>query len=752
MKIRKPVAPRSGPVKTKSATTTGMSLLSLARGAGPGVNPFVGVNGIFGNHMWVFAAAYVTATTLSQSPFMVFRETDTQLKQRQKESEFLKVPYAPRYGKNRMAVLRHLSGGTVSRAVLKGLEPIPGHPLNVLLTKPNPLLTSTQFIQVMTLHLRCSGECMVIFLNELGEPVGPGEVPTEQWIIPKGFYVPLLEDGSFGRLSGWRITLPIYLRNSYGMTEDYPLSACMHVKNPHPNNPLCGISPVEIAAGAINIDNQTDDYNNALLANSAEPSGVLTLEQSLTPKEEDDLLAAWNQRNTGRNRGRTNILTNGMKYEQIALTPKDMEHIESKKWNRETLLAVLGVPQSTLGITDYVNYATQLGQDFNFWSQTILPTMRVIEDAYDAHLLYEQPDNVVAAFDTRNVEALRAGLADKVEIAARLSGEELRVPPKVSFETVSLEIASYPGDDESSYNSAAQAQAAQQTLLDQQAQQQTDQPPADTPPPKKSLQDIESQVATLKSGRSDDFIAVHSPCESALERDFQSWLNEERDLTISAAESAFAKKAIMPSKIVPDAAASRKRLAAASRKSFDQMLPAIYEFTKNDVDEASMPELDSAILTSIVERRAGTFARYYSQRLVRLLLREMRLAARGNETLTQVKERILRVFRSQKTKTRTITVARLETTGLMNEIRDAIFQESGVAMEIWVSSRDEAVRETHRIYDVAPPQKRGFNYLTLLPKRLRRAENSGKKLRYPGDAQGPIHETARCRCIKVPVK
>lgn len=753
MKIPKPPAPGLRQAKTKSVTPVGVPLFNLVNRGVSMQDPLLGVNGIFGNHLWVFAAAYVTATTLSQSPFMVFRETEKQAAARKKEADFLRMPDVLRYGRNRMAVSRHLRGKATDRAILRGLEPIYAHPLNALLDKPNELMSSTQFIMTMTIFLRCKGECLVLFLNDAGQPVGPGEVPAEQWIIQPGFYAPLLEDGSFGRLAGWRVTLPVYLKNGYGMTEDYPLSACMHVKNPHPTNPLMGISPVAIAANAINVDNQTDEYNNNLLANSAEPSGVLMLEQTLNKTEEDELLENWNQRNSGRNRGRTNILTAGMKYETIALSPKDMEHIESKKWNRETILAIMGTPQSTLGITDYVNYATQLGQDFNFWSQTILPTMRMIEDAYDAHLLFDQPDNVVAAFDTRNVEALRAGLADKVEIAARMSAEELRVPPKISFEVLGLEVPAYPGNDESSYNSATAAQEAQQALVDQQSQQQDQQPPKqDAPPPKKSLQDIEVKVAELKASRSDQFIAIHAPCEATLESDFAGWLREEEKLSVAAAEEILGKKAASLMKVVPTSAEARARLAKASRASFDKMLPLIYSFTKEDLDENLMPEMDDTKLLSIVERRSGAFARYYSQRLIRLLLREMRLAMRNNETLNQVKDRIARTFRSQRTKTRTLAVARIETTGLMNEIRDTLFDSVGVKSEAWVSSRDESVRESHRIFDIAPPQARGFNYLTLLPKRLRKPMNAGKKLRYPGDSLGPMHEIANCRCIKVPVQ
>src|SRR5690606_24948377 len=96
---------------------------------------------------------------------------------------------------------------------------------------------------------------------------------------------------------------------------------------------------------------------------------------------------------------RLTILKGGWTYTPVGLKPTDIAHLETLRWDRDEIFAVMRVPKTTAGITEQLNYATQLGQDKNLWDKSLGPDVTLIEKTLDATLFYEQPDTIVGAFD-----------------------------------------------------------------------------------------------------------------------------------------------------------------------------------------------------------------------------------------------------------------------------------------------------------------------------------------------------------------
>ena len=116
----------------------------------------------------------------------------------------------------------------------------------------------------------------------------------------------------------------------------------------------------------------------------------------------------------------------------------------------------------------------------------------------------------------------------------------------------------------------------------------------------------------------------------------------------------------------------------------------------------------------------------------------------NGESIRAVRARISAVFDGQISAAKTLQIARTETAGLMNTIRDEVFKQQGFTKEAWSTAGDEIVRDDHVTFGAAGPQERGFNYMSLV--------SGVGTLRYPHDPAAPVGQVVNCRCLKLPLE
>ena len=186
-------------------------------------------------------------------------------------------------------------------------------------------------------------------------------------------------------------------------------SNILHIKSFNPVDYWYGLSNVESGAYAIDQHNQASSWNQALLQNSARPSGALVSkngklsdEQYLRLKEEMDVkYSSYN------NAGRPLLLENGLEWQEMGLSPKDMDWMEGKNSAARDVALAFGVPAQLLGIPGDATYANMQEARLSLWEQTILP----IADELTAHLnrwlVPRYGDNLTLKYDKENIEPLR---------------------------------------------------------------------------------------------------------------------------------------------------------------------------------------------------------------------------------------------------------------------------------------------------------------------------------------------------------
>lgn len=148
------------------------------------------------------------------------------------------------------------------------------------------------------------------------------------------------------------------------------------LKYTDPDQPLRGKGPLQAAAETYDLDNYAEKWNSQFYKNSAAPSGALVSDKILSKDVRARLERKLKDNYRGiENAHKTMILEQGLKFEKISLTQKDMDFIEQQRFSRDKILAIFRVPRTALGITDDVNRANAEATDYVFAKRTIRPKM-----------------------------------------------------------------------------------------------------------------------------------------------------------------------------------------------------------------------------------------------------------------------------------------------------------------------------------------------------------------------------------------
>ena len=731
----------------------------------------------FENHAFVYAAAMARAVNLSQAPFLIYQETPDAIEERKLKTKQVGGKFSYGYGKKRRAVQRHLDRSSNPNRFIgfpfKKLENQPEHPLADIFHRPNQLMTGHQLWMATELWMSLRGECFWLLFDENGTRVpsrSKGDIPGEIYPLSPDLFRAIVKNG---RLVGWRYEIKDG-NDSIGSsgTPGYAIlnpNEVIQFKYFSPSDIFRGAAPLSAAASAINLDMMAQAHNRSILQHGADPGGILIDKGTAEPwsmEEEQEFLERWEQRHRGpNNSNELAILTGGIEYVPTGLSLQDMQYQESLKYNREQIFAAQRVPKTIVGITENVNYSTQLGQDSNFWDKTILPQMRYYEDVIDGSLMSQQPDNLVGAFDLSGVEALRAGLSDKVDTIKKLCDFQIHMPPENAFRFVGIE----PPDYSNSQNAMANPMLATINTI------------ADSPNPMgigqddvadEPQEDIQEQAPAIISSkdlseqRKKNYWAkyvkqLQGPLERKIIPKWRGYINEIEESQMRRFDEVVENR--MGSKI--DAI-----LRAADDPVDDELIEGIildtdsltgslkgtlaplwadalingFEFTiAEDFNGLATLSVDDAILQEYLQR--------HSQMVLgtapRTIQRNLRLAAQSaidaGETVQEMRQRFANVFKVSGSSSKALQVARTESGTYLSNLREEIFTAQGVEQREWSTAFDERVRHDHVVLGGSGPQPKGINYMSILGK--------AGIMTHPHDGRAPANQVVNCRCVLVPV-
>lgn len=305
------------------------------------------------------------------------------------------IAYANRSGKPNGKIANQLiyyprSARALTKQFVAGkraLEELDNHVLLDLLDNPNPVQDADTFREMAFLHLILSGEAF--WYKE------PGVAGRPQALWPLMPYL-LKETVESRRITRWS-----YRVGAEEVT--FTPDEIVHIKLTDPNNLYRGVGVVRAAARAINTGASASDWNEAFFRNSARPDIALETDSKLDKDVVDRLKEQWSDNYQGTTKAhKVAVLEQGLKLNRINITQKEMDFLESMKFNRDQQLAMFKTSRTMLGIVEGDGRSNMEAAEYNQSKRVIRPLMRRFVSAvnhslapvYDAKLVIGFTDPV----------------------------------------------------------------------------------------------------------------------------------------------------------------------------------------------------------------------------------------------------------------------------------------------------------------------------------------------------------------------
>lgn len=138
-----------------------------------------------------------------------------------------------------------------------------------------------------------------------------------------------------------------------------------------------GYSPITMARNAIGLGIASETFGADFFANGATVGGVLEHPGALSDPAKGSLRDAWNEMYQGvGNSHKVAVLEEGMKYNQIGISPSDSQFLETRKFQVEDIARVYRVPLHLIQNLDKATNNNIEHQSLEFIQYTMLPWFR----------------------------------------------------------------------------------------------------------------------------------------------------------------------------------------------------------------------------------------------------------------------------------------------------------------------------------------------------------------------------------------
>lgn len=304
---------------------------------------------------------------------------------------------------------------------------ISSHKLLEILERPNPFFAGAEFFENIYAYKLISGNAFIQLVS------AKDSLPRELHILRPDRVSIISNDN--GAVRG-------YLYKVNNKEKFFPVnqldgtSEILHIKNFHPLDDLRGLSSIEAAAFSIDQHNQAAAWNKSLLENSARPSGALivknngpydgnlTEDQYFRIKEQlEDVFMG------SKNSGRPILIEGGLEWQEMSLSPKDMDFIEAKNSAARDIALSIGVPPQLLGIPGDNTYSNMQEARLALWEETIIPLLDHLTDSLNHWLVPMFGSDLKLEYDINNISGLssrREKIWSRIENASFLTINEKR--------------------------------------------------------------------------------------------------------------------------------------------------------------------------------------------------------------------------------------------------------------------------------------------------------------------------------------
>jgi len=281
---------------------------------------------------------------------------------------------------NRCVRLTAESASAIPLLIYENSRELDSHPMLDLLKRPNAQQPGQTFMETLLGYLLVSGNAYVELVEEQSDV-------REMHALRPDRVKPTI--GRNGWISGYEYSVGSTKQRH--TIDEAGLCAVLHLKMFHPLDDHYGFPPMQAALMALDVHNSANQWNKALLDNSARPSGALVYSSkegaNLSEEQFARLKAELEEGYTGAKRaGRPLLLEGGLDWKAMGYSPRDMDFVDGRNSAARDIALAFGVPPMLLGIPGDNTYSNYAEANRAFTRQTVLPLINRVLDAFSAWL------------------------------------------------------------------------------------------------------------------------------------------------------------------------------------------------------------------------------------------------------------------------------------------------------------------------------------------------------------------------------
>jgi len=250
------------------------------------------------------------------------------------------------------------------------------HPIYAVInSRPNSEMVALTFKDTLTAHVLTWGNGYAeIERNKDGYPMA-------LWPLTPNRVTP--ERNKITREIQYKVTLP---DGDHQTLKKYQV---FHLAGPGFDGTK-GYSVLTMFRESVGLGLSLQEYAARFFGNGAMPGGVLEHPGALSKPAQDNLRESWYEMHQGLEKvHRLAILEEGMKYQQIGMTPEDAQMLESRKFGQLEMASIFQIPPHKVGNLDRATFTNIEHQAQEFLTDTLLYWLTLWEQTTQWKLLSE---------------------------------------------------------------------------------------------------------------------------------------------------------------------------------------------------------------------------------------------------------------------------------------------------------------------------------------------------------------------------
>lgn len=288
------------------------------------------------------------------------------------------------------------------------------HPTNSLISKPNAKGSFSKLVKEMYVNYDLDGNFILHKIRGVGGNIIGLECLPAQNVKPK-------KDTATNTI--------IYYEYKVGnRTERIYPDDIIHGLFYNPSDSTWGISKLDVLKRALDCDSKATEWNKSSMENRGVTDGAFVIDEILDSDELREAMVNVKENYANVNKGREPwVLHGGVKWVNMSRTPVEMDYLDTRKYTREEIAGVFGVPLLLLGVLERSSYNNLDTSKKLLWQDTIIPLLDELFETLNFSLQQEFGENWRITYNLSNVSVLQEDRTRKIDDATKLKALGLSI-------------------------------------------------------------------------------------------------------------------------------------------------------------------------------------------------------------------------------------------------------------------------------------------------------------------------------------